>query len=66
MAAWTLDERYWRRQIASEIEQYARDTDQHVGFPRGECFPGSGDRCDITAALRVVASRVLTRGSGRE
>jgi len=35
---------------------YADDTHQHVGMLK--CWPENGDRCDITAALRVAAQRI--------
>lgn len=35
---------------------YADDTDKHVGT--FGCYPENGDRCDITAALRVAAQKI--------
>ena len=35
---------------------YADDTHQHRGMLK--CWPENGDRCDITAALRVAAQRI--------
>ena len=35
---------------------YADDTHQHVGMLK--CWPENGDRCNITAALRVAAQRI--------
>lgn len=41
-----------RADAADDILQYAADSHQHVGI---YCDRSRGDRCDITAALRVVA-----------
>ena len=38
------------------VAAYADETHQHVGIDK--CWPENGDRCDITAALRVVAKRL--------
>lgn len=35
---------------------YADDTDKHIGMVK--CWPENGDRCDITAALRVAARQI--------
>lgn len=62
----TLDERFWRNRIAEEILDYAGMTQVHVdssGDGRGACLPGTADRCDITAALRVLAQRVRRAGT---
>ena len=41
---------------ADVLETYTAANHNHVG--RWFCTPGSGDRCDITAALRVAADRL--------
>lgn len=39
------------------VTAYARETHRHVGIQK--CWPENGDRCDITAALRVAAARIF-------
>lgn len=45
------------RAARESVVSYADETHQHVGI--NQCWPESGDRCDITAALRVAAARIL-------
>lgn len=47
---------YMREECVAAIAAYAEETHRHVGVE--SCQPESGDRCDITAALRVAARRV--------
>lgn len=44
------------RECVDVLETYTAANHKHVG--RWFCTPGSGDRCDITAALRVAADRL--------
>jgi hypothetical protein len=37
---------------------YADETHKHVGDLFGMCRVDDGDRCDITASLRVVGNRI--------
>lgn len=45
------------REAAATVRDYATDTHKHAGI--NECWPERGDRCDITAALKVAAARIL-------
>ena len=47
-----------RVDAAAAVTKYWNDTHRHVGMIN--CWPESGDRCDITAALRIAAK--LARG----
>lgn len=47
-----------RRLASSELRQHAQDTHSHVADDLGRCRPDLGDRCDITAALRLLAARI--------
>lgn len=42
------------------VTDYANETHQHVGIQK--CWPESGDRCDITAALRAADQRIKNLG----
>lgn len=44
------------QEAVKAINAYADETHQHVGMDK--CWPENGDRCDITAALRVAVNRV--------
>lgn len=41
--------------VGDRIREYADATHYHVSW-QGLCAPADGDRCDITAALRVCAA----------
>jgi len=45
-----------KRMTALSLREYAAETHRHVGG--FVCLRDSGDRCDITAALRTLADRV--------
>jgi hypothetical protein len=38
------------------VASYADETHQHVGMQK--CWPESGDRCDITAAIKFAVGRI--------
>jgi hypothetical protein len=47
-----------RTLAAREIRAYAEDTTRHVEDFSALCSPLDGDRCDLVAALRVIADRI--------
>ena len=47
-----------RVDAAAAVTKHMTDTHKHVGMLK--CWPESGDRCDITAALRIAVN--LARG----
>lgn len=47
-----------RALAATELREYAEQTQRHEGDTFGGCSILRGDRCDITAALRVLADRI--------
>lgn len=47
-----------REKDAQAIDDYAKETHQHVGGNVMFCNHHSGDRCDITAALRTAANKL--------
>ena len=51
------------RDAVEAVKAYADDTHQHVGIDK--CWPESGDRCDITAALQVAAQQIQQLGGER-
>ena len=50
------------RDAIEAITVYANETHKHYGDLFGHCRQEYGDRCDITAALRVVAGRIEALG----
>lgn len=48
------------RDAVKAVMAYADKTHKHVGMFK--CWPESGDRCDITAALRVAVVKIQELG----
>lgn len=48
-----------QRKDADYLAEYTEDNHEHVGGQL--CSPHNGDRCDITAALRVVVQHLRSR-----
>lgn len=53
------------RDAVKAVKVYADETHKHSGDLFGHCRQEYGDRCDITAALRVAAQKIESLGGER-